>query len=107
MADGKAGAPKGNTNATKSRPWTDALARAMASDNGARLRKGAEILLDKIAEGDTQAMQIYADRMEGKAAQSVTVAGDADNPLTSVLDASKLTSEQLAIIAAIKISKSE
>jgi Na+-transporting methylmalonyl-CoA/oxaloacetate decarboxylase beta subunit len=52
-------------------------------------------------------MQIYADRMEGKAAQSVTVAGDADNPLTSVLDASKLTSEQLAIIAAIKISKSE
>ena len=99
------GAPLGNKNAVGSKPWTDALQRAIAQDNGKRLRAGAEALLDRIAEGDLTAMQIYADRIEGKPHQSLVLANDADNPITQVLDTSKLSVEQLATIAAIKISK--
>ena len=101
----KVGAPLGNKNAVGSRPWTEALNRAIAQDDGKRLRQGAEALLDKIAEGDTAAMALLGDRIEGKAAQSVTLANDVDHPLIQHLDTSRLSVEQLATIAAIKISK--
>lgn len=79
------GGQLGNKNAVASKPWTDALQRAIAQDNGKRLRAGAEALLDKIAEGDTQAIALLADRMEGKAPQSLTLQGDEQNPLLLVI----------------------
>lgn len=70
------GAPIGNQNALKSRVFSDALRRAIAQDDGARIRKAAEKMLDLAAEGDPWACKELFDRLEGKAAQAVTVSGD-------------------------------
>jgi hypothetical protein len=74
-------APEGNIN-WKGKVWTDALRRALARaehDPAAAHRTVnalAERLLEKAAEGDLVAMKEIADRLEGKAAQSLTLAGD-------------------------------
>ena len=99
------GAPIGNDYALKSQPWRNALTRAMVQDNGVKLRRAAEQLLDLAAAGEPWAVREIADRLDGKAAQSVTLANDVDNPLIQHLDTSRLSVEQLATIAAIKISK--
>ena len=76
------GAPIGNSNARKeNRIFGEELRKAIAQDDRKRIRAGIERLLDKFAEGDLQAIKEIADRTDGKAAQSLTVAGDEDNPL--------------------------
>lgn len=76
------GAPVGNTNARKeNRIFGDELRKAIAQDERKRIRMGIERLLDKVSEGDLQAMKELADRTDGRPAQGVTVSGDADNPL--------------------------
>lgn len=75
------GAPIGNKNAHKGRMWHDALRKAIAQDDGLRLRKAAETLLDKAAEGEGWAIREIADRLDGKAFQSVELLGNEDNPL--------------------------
>lgn len=72
MADGKAGAPIGNKNATKNKAWDEALRRAIVQDDGKRLRAAAEKLLDKAAEGEMFAIKELADRLDGKAAQTIS-----------------------------------
>lgn len=79
------GAPVGNQNAAKSRVFSDALRRAIAQDDGKRIRKAAEKLLDLAAEGEAWAVKEVFDRLEGKAPQAVTVGGDADNPINHSL----------------------
>lgn len=74
-------APLGNKNAHKGRMWHDALKRAIAQDDGVRLRQAAETLLDRAAEGEGWAIKELADRLDGKAFQSVEITGDSDNPL--------------------------
>lgn len=82
-----AGAPEGNKNKIKNKPWADALRRAMA-----RYEDGNENALNLIADqtvkaainGDQWAITEIANRMDGKPAQSVTVAGDEDNPVRTV-----------------------
>lgn len=82
-----AGAPEGNQNKIKNKPWADALRRAMA-----RYEDGRENALNLIADqtvkaainGDQWAITEIANRMDGKPAQSVTVAGDEDNPVRTV-----------------------
>ena len=77
-------APLGNQNKTKNKPWADALQRAMARYDG-----GKENALNLIADqtvklainGEQWAIKEIGDRTDGKAAQSVTVAGDEDAPL--------------------------
>lgn len=46
-----------------------------------RLRIALEKLMDKAASGDLPAIQTLADRLDGKPAQQVTLAGDSDAPL--------------------------
>jgi hypothetical protein len=83
------GAPAGNQNAAKeNRRWSSALNRAIAQDDGERLRKAAESLLDNAANGEPWAIKELADRLDGKAAQAVTVAGDPDAPLKTELTVS-------------------
>lgn len=72
MADGKPGAPIGNKNATKNKAWDEALRRAIVQDDGKRLRAAAEKLLDKAAEGEMFAIKELADRLDGKAAQTIS-----------------------------------
>lgn len=82
-----AGAPLGNTNATKNKPWRDAIDRALKKRNKSRtdgkkaLDELAEKLLVAADNGEGWALKELGDRLEGKPAQSVTVGGDSDNPL--------------------------
>lgn len=64
---------KGHKHGAKSKLFDGALRRAIAQDDGDRLRKAAEQLLTKASEGEPWALSMLADRLDGKAAQSVTV----------------------------------
>lgn len=69
----------GNTNSSKSnRLWADTIRRAVTQSDGKRLRRIAEALLDKAAEGDIAAIKEIGDRLDGKAQQSIEqhVTGD-------------------------------
>jgi hypothetical protein len=68
-------APLGNNNATKNRQWANALQRAITQDDGARLRKAAEQLLDLAASGEQWAVKELADRLDGRSIQGVEVSG--------------------------------
>jgi hypothetical protein len=72
-------APAGNNNAGKSRAFYGALSRAIAQDDGERLRRAAEKLLDLAAEGEAWAVKELRDTMDGKPAQ--VIAGDPEAPL--------------------------
>ena len=77
-----AGAPEGNTNSSKSnRLWGETIRRAVLQSDGARLRAIAEKLLDKAADGDIQAMKEIGDRLDGKSAQALTIAGEDGGPI--------------------------
>lgn len=69
-------APKGNQNAAKGKLWNDALRKALAQEDGRRLRLAAEQLLDKAADGEPWAIKELADRLDGKAFQSVELSGE-------------------------------
>lgn len=75
------GAPTGNKNATKAKPWAEALNRALLAEDGKKLRALADKLVDRALEGDVTALKEIGDRVDGKPAQSLTVGGDQDNPL--------------------------
>lgn len=77
------GAPLGNQNAAKGRVWRNALDRAIAQDDGKKLRAAAEKLLTAAAEGEEWAMKELGDRLDGKPGQAITVAGDPEAPLQS------------------------
>jgi hypothetical protein len=64
---------KGNKLGQKSRAFDAALRRAIAQDDGLRLRQSAEKLLDLASEGERWAVEMLADRLDGKAHQSVSV----------------------------------
>lgn len=68
-------APLGNRNATKNKPFAEAINRAIAQDDGVRLRAIAEKLLSMAAEGEIQAIKELADRTDGKAMQAVEASG--------------------------------
>ena len=78
------GAPKGNKNAAKEhRMVTDEL-RKVATQGVEKLRKACEKILEKAAEGDIASFNVLADRLDGKAAQSLTIGGDEENPIRTV-----------------------
>ena len=52
-----------------------------ASKDRRKLRLIAKKLLKEAEAGNIQAIKEVTDRLDGKAAQSLTVAGDQDNPL--------------------------
>jgi hypothetical protein len=65
---GVSGNPAGST---KNRRFFDALDRAIAQDDSKRLRAAADKLLDLAAEGEPWAVQMLADRLDGRALQSI------------------------------------
>jgi len=77
------GAPVGNQNAAKAKVWHAAIMRALERRQPADMRiKAIDELADKlitlVATGDLAALKEFGDRMDGKPAQAVTVAGDED-----------------------------
>jgi len=81
-----AGAPQGNTNGKKeNRLITDALRRAVVQ-SPEKLRNACDALLEQAEEGNIAAFNVIADRLDGKPAQSMTLAGDEDAPLITRIE---------------------
>ena len=71
----------GNKEAAKSKQFMGALQRAIAQDDGRRIRAAAEKLLDLAAEGEQGAVKELADRLDGKSVQQTIHSGDAESPI--------------------------
>jgi HPt (histidine-containing phosphotransfer) domain-containing protein len=69
-------APKGNKFASHAKPFMNAIERAIKQEDGKRLRAAAEKLLDAAAAGESWAIGMLADRIDGKPAQQVAIDGD-------------------------------
>lgn len=77
---GESGNPGGRGTA---KPFLDTLNRAIAQDDAKRLRQCAERLLDLAAEGESWAVQMLADRLDGKPKQQTEVTGADGAPLVT------------------------
>ena len=64
---------KGNRLAAKAKLFDQALKRAIAQDDGQRLRQAAETLLTLAASGESWAVRELADRLDGRPAQETTL----------------------------------
>lgn len=60
---------KGNTLGAKSKVFDQTLRRAIASDDGKRVRACADKLLDLAAAGEPWAVRELIDRLDGRAVQ--------------------------------------
>lgn len=69
-------APIGNKNASKNRPWAEAINRALLAEDGKKLRAVAEKLIVQALEGDVQALKEIGDRIDGKALQGLELSGE-------------------------------
>lgn len=90
------GAPKGNTNATKNKPWIAALERHFAQ-NPDKLAKIAAKTADAAMAGESWAVQEVANRLDGKPMQPVEHSGEFTQRL-----AHEYSNAELALIAAGK-----
>lgn len=79
-------APIGNQNAKKGKLIEDLLRKVCIQEDNKRIAKGLSAILDKASDGDQRAMEFIRDTFDGKPGQSVTVAGDQDNPLFTVVE---------------------
>ena len=70
---GESGNPNGSK---KPKRFLAALERAMASDGGKRLRDAADKLLNLASDGEPWAIQMLADRLDGKAVQQLAADPD-------------------------------
>ena len=61
------GAPLGNKNATKNRPWAEAINRVLLAEDGKKMRALAEKLVKAAEDGDVVALKEVGDRVDGKA----------------------------------------
>jgi hypothetical protein len=79
-----AGAPFGNTNATRGKILTEALKRALArsadGDLAAGCNKVAQAAVDAALAGEQWAIKEIWDRLEGKSAQSLFIGNDDGQP---------------------------
>lgn len=88
----KIGAQPGNKNNVKAKIWSDALRRHI-TQNPKDLVLAAQALLDKAKEGDVAALKELGDRLEGKSMQAVTLSGDSENPLITLLQINSVSTK--------------
>jgi hypothetical protein len=81
------GRPIGSVNREK--PFADMLRVALLSGGGRRLRIIADKLAEKAEQGDLQAIQQIADRLDGKPAQSIERGGDHSRRITRAVRRTK------------------
>ena len=73
----------GNPTGTQpNKPFLAQLAKAIAQDDSKRLRQCAETLLDLAATGESWAVQMLADRLDGKPRQQTEVSGPDGGPIS-------------------------
>ena len=77
------GGQPGNKNATKNRPITDAIRRVLLANDGEKLRKLAEAMVDRAIEASDSAAKEVTERMDGKVAQEIEHSGDVHVTLAS------------------------
>ena len=92
------GAPLGNTNALKNKPYYDALRRVLAQlevkdetgkvivPAGEALRALIEAQVKAGIRGDTSVARDVRDTLDGKPAQQVQIQGDAEQPLVARIE---------------------
>lgn len=90
------GGPIGNTKSSKdNRLWRNTIQRAIAQGDPERLRKIAEALLNKAAEGDMAAIKELGDRLDGKTAQQIIVQGDEEGgPVRQAIEVTFVNGDQ-------------
>lgn len=78
----------GNKNQSRTKPWSDALRRALARfdddgkiEQGQALNRIADQFVKSAYSGDKEAIQEIANRLDGKPAQAVAIDEDS-GPLT-------------------------
>ena len=83
------GAPVGNQNARKNKPWESAIKRALArrasGDSEAALNNLADKFLDAVQNGDLSAFKELGDRLDGKPKQQIETTGPDDGPIEQKL----------------------
>lgn len=94
-------APEGNNNNRKGTLWNDALRKALVQNDYRQLHGAAKQLLDKAEAGEPWAIKELADRLDGKAFQSVMLSGE----LAITKRAEDLTDDELAAIISADSSK--
>ncbi len=67
--------------AKRPRKFQAALDRALAADDGKRLRRCVETILDLAAEGERWAVELLRDTLDGRPAQSIVATDDDGRPL--------------------------
>lgn len=95
MAKGKVGAPEGNNNGGKSRPFYNQLRKILAQEETTLAEKNRSLykigqqLIKQAAAGEEWAIKEFANRMDGKAIQGVELTGEGGVPL-NMFDAGAL-----------------
>ncbi len=59
--------------ARRPQKFLQALERAIAQDGGVKFRKAAEMLLESASQGEPWALHMLADRIDGKADQTLSI----------------------------------
>jgi len=79
------GAPLGNDNHRKGKPFQDALRRAIAQ-NPQKLRNAADKVLDLAEAGEAWAVKEIADRLDGKSHQSTSLEDADGNSIINAIE---------------------
>ena len=79
------GAPIGNKNATKNKPFLDAMRRALAQ-NPQKIVRTVDKVLDQAEAGEAWAVKEVADRLDGKAVQATTLEDADGNSIVTSLE---------------------
>lgn len=93
MANGKVGAPIGNSNASKGREWTEALRWALDNYESSSIKRGqalraiANKVIEQAIEGDKDAYQEIANRLDGKPVQAISGTGPGGEVMFRVVGA--------------------
>jgi hypothetical protein len=80
----KSGAQPGNNNASKNRPWREALKRALARKHGdvtSGLISIAQQVVTAANQGEKWAIEEIGNRVEGRAVQTIESSGPEGGPI--------------------------
>lgn len=72
---------KNNYSSKNNRLLNDTLKRIITQDDAKRARRIMEALVAKAEDGDTKAIDMVLDRVEGKVVQENKLSGDSEQPL--------------------------
>ena len=85
-----AGAPLGNKNGSKNKPWESALRKALLEEDALWLRRIANKVRQMAADGNIAAIREIGDRLDGKPHQSIS------GPDGGPIEVQSVTNEELA-----------